>query len=85
MYGGLDIHNLLVNLEQAFLIIRQHSLKMNPAKCAFGVLVGNFLSFLVRQRGIEVDKNKVKAMLEARPPMNKEELPAIVKSWPFRG
>ena len=47
---------------------------MNLAKYAFGALTGNFLSFLVHQKGIEVDKNKVRAILEARPPMNKKEL-----------
>ena len=47
---------------------------MNPAKCAFGVSAGNFLGFLVHSQGIEVDKNKMKAVLEARPPGNKKEL-----------
>ena len=47
---------------------------MNSAKCAFGVSTGNFLGFLVHNQGIEVDKNKAKAMLEARPPRNKKEL-----------
>ena len=47
---------------------------MNLATCAFGVSTGNYLGFLVHSQGIEVDKNKTKAMLEARPPRNKKEL-----------
>ena len=42
--------------------MRHYQLKLNPLKCAFGVCVGNFLGFLVHQRGIEVDQNKEKAI-----------------------
>ena len=52
----------LMDLGQAFEQLRLHKLKMNPLKCAFGVLAGNFLGFLVHQRGIEVDKNKARAI-----------------------
>lgn len=55
----------LEDLEKAFLRMRKHQLKMNPLKCAFGVSAGNFLRFLVHSRGIEVDKNKARAILEA--------------------
>ena len=48
----------LVDLRQALTRMRIHKLKMNPKKCAFGVRSGNFLGFLVHQRGVEVDKNK---------------------------
>lgn len=54
--------------------MRFHKLEMNPEKCGFGVSVGNFLCFLVHQRRIEVDKNKAKAILEARSPQNKKKL-----------
>ena len=37
---------------------------MNPAKCTFGVRLGKLLGFIVSQKGIEVDPNKVKAILE---------------------
>ncbi|XP_059668842.1 uncharacterized protein LOC132313924 [Cornus florida] len=50
----------LHNLKMAFERMRQHKLKMNPLKCAFGVSAGNFLGFLVHQRGIEIDQNKAK-------------------------
>jgi hypothetical protein len=51
---------------------------MNPLKCAFGVTAGNFLGFLVHNRGIEVDKNKAKAILQAKPPSNKKELQRLL-------
>ena len=73
-----DFSQNLANLEQSFTRIRQHSLKMNPAKCAFRVLASNFLGFLVHSQGIEVDRNKTKVVLEARPLRNKKELQSLI-------
>ena len=58
--------------------MRKHQLKMNPLKCAFGVTAGNFLEFLVHNQGIEVDKNKAKAILQAKLPSNKKELQRLL-------
>ncbi|KAM0969975.1 hypothetical protein ACFX2A_018408 [Malus domestica] len=54
----------LIDLRQTLTRMRIHKLKMNPKKCSFGVKVGNFLGFLVHQRGVEVDKNKARAIME---------------------
>ncbi|CAL8992893.1 unnamed protein product [Prunus brigantina] len=51
---------------------------MNPKKCVFGVSAGNFLGFLVHQRGIEIDKNKAKAIIDAPPPKNKKGLQSLL-------
>ncbi|XP_055961838.1 uncharacterized protein LOC126681523 [Mercurialis annua] len=45
------IKDHLKNLEEAFRRMRVHCLKLNPLKCAFGVKAGNFLGFLVHERG----------------------------------
>ncbi|KAI5316275.1 hypothetical protein L3X38_045451 [Prunus dulcis] len=70
--------NHISSLRKAFLRMRQHKLKMNPKKCVFGVQAGNFLGFLVHQRGIEIDKNKAKSIMEALPPRNKKELQSLL-------
>ena len=62
------------HLKETFKRIRAHCLKLNPFKYAFGVQVGNFLGFLIHRRGVEIDKNKVKAVIEAKPISNKKEL-----------
>ncbi|BFG15851.1 hypothetical protein CerSpe_021250 [Prunus speciosa] len=73
-----EAENHVSNLRKAFLKMSQHKLKMNPKKCVFGVQAGNFLGFLVRQRGIEIDKNKAKSIIEAQPPRNKKELQSLL-------
>ncbi|XP_051124847.1 uncharacterized protein LOC127247153 [Andrographis paniculata] len=40
----------LVDLEQALRKMRHYNLRMNPAKCAFGVASGNFLGFMVHNK-----------------------------------
>ena len=50
---------------------RKHGLKMNPNKCAFGVLARQFLGFMVHERGIEVGQKSVKAIDEAVPRLPK--------------
>ena len=37
-------------------------MKLNPAKCLFGVPAGKLLGFIVSQRGIEVNPEKIKAI-----------------------
>nr|KYP61406.1 Retrovirus-related Pol polyprotein from transposon opus [Cajanus cajan] len=58
--------------------MRKHGLKMNPLKCVFGVSAGDFLGFVIHQKGIEVDKNKTRAIMETMPPSNKKELQSLL-------
>jgi len=63
--------------------MRFHGLKMNPDNYAFRVSADNFLGFLVHQKGIEIDKNKTKEVLEARPPQNQKELQSFIGKTNF--
>ncbi|CAN6704646.1 unnamed protein product [Malus baccata var. baccata] len=68
----------LVDLKQALTRMRIHKLKMTPKKCVFGVRAGNFLGFLVHQRGVEVDKNKSRTIMESPSPTNKVQLQRLL-------
>ena len=54
----------LDDLRETFNTLRSYNMKLNPNKCAFGVTVGKFLGFIVSQRGIEVNPEKVHAIME---------------------
>ncbi|KAL0401845.1 UNVERIFIED_CONTAM: hypothetical protein Slati_4214400 [Sesamum latifolium] len=58
----------VADLEETFSILRKYRLKLNPAKCAFGVRGGRFLGFMVTQRGIEAKPLKIKAILDMKAP-----------------
>ncbi|KAM0988055.1 hypothetical protein ACFX13_012279 [Malus domestica] len=73
----------LDDLRQVFLHMRRHNLKMNPAKCTFGVSASNFLGFLVHHHGIEVDDNKARAIINASSPMIKKQLQSLLDKINF--
>ena len=56
------------DLQETFATLREHHMKLNPSKCAFGVSSGKFLGFIVSQRGIEANPNKIHAVLDLSPP-----------------
>ena len=52
-------------------------LKMNPNKCAFGVLAGEFLGFMVHERGIEISQKTITAINNVVAPETKVELQSL--------
>ena len=48
---SVQIPDHVQDLEEAFRTLRQHRMKLNPTKCAFGVTSRKFLGFLISQRG----------------------------------
>ena len=52
----------LAHLRKALECIRKYGLKMNPNKCAFGVSAGQFLEFIVHERGIEISQKTITAI-----------------------
>ncbi len=58
----------LVNLRMLFERLKKFKLRLNPAKCIFGATSGKLLRFTISKRGIEVNPNKVKAILDLPPP-----------------
>ena len=67
----------LDDLKETFITLRQYSIKLNPSKCAFGVSLGKFLGFMVSQRGIEANPEKVKAILEMSSPKTIKEVQSL--------
>jgi hypothetical protein len=51
---------------------------MNPKKCAFGVSPGQFLGFLVHERGIEIGLKSQEAMRTIVPPTTKKDLQQLI-------
>jgi hypothetical protein len=69
-----ESHTFIDDLEETFANLRKVNIKLNPAKCAFGVPSGKLLAFLVSHRGIEANPDKVKAIEKIRPSRNLKEM-----------
>ncbi|XP_017613855.2 uncharacterized mitochondrial protein AtMg00860-like [Gossypium arboreum] len=61
-------------LRKLFLRLRKFQLKLNPSKCTFGARSEKLLSFVVSEKGIEVDLDKVKAIQGLPPPRTQKEV-----------
>ena len=57
----------LDDLQETFETLRSHNMKLNPSKCVFEVTAGKFLGFMVSQRGIKVNLEKVREIMELEP------------------
>ena len=58
----------LEDLKETFNTFHYYNMKLNLSKCAFGVTVGKFLGFIMSQRGIEANHDKIRAIIEMTPP-----------------
>ena len=61
-------------LKETFDALRSYNMKLNPGKCAFEVTAGKFLGFMVSQRGIKANPDKIRAIIEMTPPRNVKEV-----------
>ena len=66
--------NHLEDLKEIFNTLRSYKMRLNPGKCAFGVTARKFLGFMVSQRGIEANSDKIRAIMEMAPPRNVKEV-----------
>ncbi|KAK1695830.1 hypothetical protein QYE76_012527 [Lolium multiflorum] len=60
--------DLLSDLKETFDNLRRYKMMLNPLKCVFGVPAGKLLGFIVSHRGIEVNPEKIKAILNIKRP-----------------
>ena len=67
----------LDNLKETFNTLQSYNMKLNPNKCTFGVTAGKFLGFMVSQRGIEVNLEKIRAIMELEPPRTVKEVQSL--------
>ncbi|KAL0434472.1 UNVERIFIED_CONTAM: hypothetical protein Slati_2781500 [Sesamum latifolium] len=65
-----------------FNILRKYRMKLNPTKCACEVQSGRFLGYIVTEKGIEVNLDKIRAIQERKPPTNLYEVQKLAGS-PF--
>ena len=67
----------LDDLQETFDTFRRYKIKLNPSKCAFGVASEKFLGFMISQRGIEVNPNKIQAILNMEPTRRVKDIQSL--------
>ena len=74
---SLRENNHLDDLQETFDTLRSYNMKLNPSKCVFGVTARKFMGFIVSQRGIEFNPEKVRAIMELEPPRTVKEVQSL--------
>ena len=61
-------------LRECFKILNKFEMKLNPEKCSFGVPSGEFLGYLVTERGIEANPKQIAAFIDIPSPKMAREV-----------
>ena len=64
----------LDDLKETFDTLRKYKMKLSPTKCVFVVALGKFLGFMVSQRGIKANPDKVKEIIGIKSPRTVKEV-----------
>ncbi|KAK0575327.1 hypothetical protein LWI29_037306 [Acer saccharum] len=67
------------DLRQTFQVIWENRMRLNLAKCAFGVAAGKFLGFMLHERGIEANLEKIKAVMDLESPTTLQQAQGLTK------
>jgi hypothetical protein len=62
------VDSLLDDLRETFANLDRYSIKLNPKKCSFGVPTGQLLGYLIFERGIEGNPEKIQGIINMQPP-----------------
>ncbi|KAL8134261.1 hypothetical protein AgCh_009346 [Apium graveolens] len=68
------------DLKECFDNLRKNQLKLNPEKCTFGVGAGKFLGFMISNRGIKANPEKIKAIQEMKAPRTQKDVQKLAGS-----
>ena len=64
----------LTDLQGIFDKLNSYRVKLNPAKCTFGVQEGRFLGYAITKQGIEANTDQIKSIAEMPSPKTKKEM-----------
>lgn len=74
---SLHAEDHLTHFVKMFDVLRMYKMKLNLNNCTFRVSLGKFLGFMVNQRGIEANSNKIRVVLEMKAPQTVKEVQCL--------
>ena len=73
-----EAYTLVDNLERTFVALNTFQWKLNPKKCIFSVPSGILLGNVVSHDGIRPNPEKVKAVLDMKPPKKVKDVQKLI-------
>jgi hypothetical protein len=71
--------NFIEDLQLVFNSLRRYRWKLNPEKCVFGVPAGKLLGFIVSDRGIEANLEKIEAIMRMQAPRSHKKVQRLTR------
>ncbi|KAG7529698.1 Reverse transcriptase domain [Arabidopsis suecica] len=68
----------VLQLRECFKILNKFEMKLNPEKCSFEVPSGEFLGYLVTERGIEANPKQIAAFIDMPSPKTAREVQRLI-------
>ena len=69
----------VAHLADTFTVLRKYQMKLNPLECIFGVASRKFLGFMVNQRAIKANPEKIQALIDMRSPSRMKEVQSLTE------
>ena len=67
------------HLADTFNILKTYRMKLNPLKCAFSMAFRKFLGFMVNERGIEANLEKIQSLIDMQSLSRTKEVQSLTK------
>jgi len=64
---SMTFKQYLLDLEEVFIILKHHQRKFNLSRCVFAIKGGKFLGFLVSNKRIKLNLEKIQVVLDMAP------------------
>lgn len=71
---SMELEQHMKDLGEAFVVLNQYKMKLNQIKCAFQMQSGKFLGFMVLERGIKANPEKLRVIIDIKLPTNLNEV-----------
>ncbi|KAM2051222.1 hypothetical protein ACFX16_032864 [Malus domestica] len=68
----------ITNLSEIFTILKRYRMRLNPNKCVFGVGSGKCLGFMISQRGIEANPEKIKVIIDMKESVTSKDIQSLI-------
>lgn len=77
---SLKLDDHVTHLNETFQILRRYRIKLNPSNARLVFLQTYILGYMVNQKGIEVNLEKIQALVKIRSPKKPKEVQSFNKS-----
>ena len=75
---SITVDHHIQDLAETFEVLKRYKMRLNPAKCAFGVSSRKFIGFMVSQCSIEGNPEKIQALLNITSHRSLKEVQSLI-------